>query len=397
MDDKQRRTVRREVHPTGKARKPVQRTVSTERHPVQTPEKPRTSAKTAQRRRERVEERTAMKIKERRVSPTPVKRRHTPAKPGAYTERDKPKRTVPPGTTVRKTDAERRRAGYEKMRRRKRTVLVCSLLLVLTVVVIGVVFAVNTLFEVKTVVVTGDTRYKAGDIQTAAGIVPGDNLLLLSEKKAVNAVDDLFPWIGTVEIRRHFPDEVEIYVKDATPSCVFSHNGKHLLVSDTGRILERQETVPAGYFCVIGLELVSYEPGDAVEIVDVTAAKAYEEIAAVLQEQGVTKVDHVDLTDVYDISLLYDGRITMKLGSPTDLTYKIRFGMKIVAGEDGTGLSATDRGVLDLSLTRDNNKAYFAAETAVSQPETSSSEDSGQEGGASSAEESGGEDTSSGS
>ena len=393
MDDKPRRTVRREVHPTGK-KKPVQRTASTERHPVRTPEQPRTSAKTAQRRRERVEERTAMKIKERRVSPTPVKRRHTPAKPGSYTERDKPKRTVPPGTTVRKTDAERRRAGYEKMRRRKRTVLVCSLLLVLAVVVIGVTFAVNTLFEVKNVYVTGDTRYKAGDIQTAAGILPGDNLLFVPQDKAINAVDDLFPWIGTVEIRRHFPDEVEIYVEDATPSCVFSYNGKHLLVSDAGRILERQETPPAGYFCVNGLELVSYEPGDTVEIADATAAKAYEEIAAVLQEQGVTKVDYVDLTDVYDISLLYDGRITMKLGSPTDLTYKIRFGMKIVAGEDGDGLSATDRGTLDLSLTRDNNKAYFAAETAVSQPE-SSSEESGQEGGVSSTVESGGEETSS--
>ena len=141
------------------------------------------------------------------------------------------------------------------------------------------------------------------------------------------------------------------------------------------------------------------------EIQDETAARAYEEIAAVLTEEGITKVQSADLSDVYDISLLYDGRITMKLGSPTDLRYKIRFGMKIVSGEGGDGLSATDRGVLDLSLTRDSNKAYFSAESAVSgvsseleggtgsQPGeggTSSGVESG-ENGSSSAAESGGE------
>jgi len=395
MDGNKRRTVQKEVHPTGARRPSNIRPIGSgeTRRTIRSPEQPRTTAKTNRRQRERTEERAAMKIKERKVSPTPVRRKHTPAKPEMYSEREKPKRTVPPGTTVRKTDAERRRAGYEKMRRRRRTALVIGVLTVLVLISVAAVFAVRTLFKVQTVTVTGTTRYDPEDIRVAAGFTTEDNLLFLPEEKAMNAVDDLFPWIGSVEIKRHFPDKVEICVAEAVPATVFSTGGTYLLVSDAGRILERHTIQPQGYFCVNGLQLASYEPGDDVEIKDETAARAYEEIAAVLQEQNVTRVNYADMTDVYDISLLYDGRITMKLGSPTDLTYKIRFGMKIVEAEGGDGLSSTDRGVLDLSLTRDNNKAYFAPEVVVSQPENSSSEDgSGQEGGVSSALESGGED-----
>ena len=408
MDDKKRRTVSREVHPTGSGKKPPRRPPAPEGSrpaSVRTPEQPRTSARTAQRRRERAEERTAMKIKERKVSPTPVRHKRTPARPEAYAQQEKPRPTAEPGVTLRKTDPRRRKDGYGKKRRRNRVLLVSAGLVLVAAVVLGIVFGIRVLFKVDTVTVSGETRYDTEDILAAAGITQEDNLLFLPAGKAADAVDELFPWIGRVEVRRHFPDTVEIHVEEAVPSCVFSYGEKYLLVSDAGRILEVQESLPTGYFCVYGLELVSYRPGDTVEIQDETAARAYEEIAAVLTEEGITKVQSADLSDVYDISLLYDGRITMKLGSPTDLRYKIRFGMKIVSGEGGDGLSATDRGVLDLSLTRDSNKAYFSAESAVSgvssepesgtgsQPgegETSSGVESG-ENGSSSAAESGGE------
>ena len=123
-----------------------------------------------------------------------------------------------------------------------------------------------------------------------------------------------------------------------------------------------------------GLELESTEPAKNIVIQDDTAAEAYEEIFAALAKENFTGITSVDFTDVYDITMLYDGRITMRLGSPSNLDYKIRFGMKIVTGADGDGLGKNDRGVLDLSLVRDNNKAYFTTESALSSlPSTSSS------------------------
>ena len=147
-----------------------------------------------------------------------------------------------------------------------------------------------------------------------------------------------------------------------------------MLVSDAGRILETTATLPEGMLCVKGLELESTEPAKDIVIQDETAAEAYEEIFAALAKENFTGITSVDFTDVYNITMLYDGRITMRLGSPSNLDYKIRFGMKIVTGADGDGLGKNDRGVLDLSLVRDNNKAYFTAESTVSSlPSTSSS------------------------
>lgn len=376
MDDRKRRTVSREVRSAGKKTQTASRRVADPaagRKAVRTPEQPRTSARTQQRRRVRTEEKAAMKIKERKVSPTPVKRKRTPAKPEDYARAQKPRKAAP-GTTVHKTDNTRRREKFERYRRRRRVFMVTGFVLFFAVLVVGVIFGAKVLFQVDNIQVTGETRYSADEIRTAAGITTEDNLLLVNTGRSAAAVDALFPYLGKVEVRRHLPDTVEIYVEEATPSRAFEVGNQYLLVSDAGRILETTATLPEGMLCVKGLELESTEPAKNIVIRDDTAAEAYEEIFAALAKENFTGITSVDFTDVYDITMLYDGRITMRLGSPSNLDYKIRFGMKIVTGADGDGLGKNDRGVLDLSLVRDNNKAYFTTESALSSlPSTSSS------------------------
>ena len=368
MDDRKRRTVSREVRSAGKKTQAASRRVADPaagRKAVRTPEQPRTSARTQQRRRVRTEEKAAMKIKERKVSPTPVKRKRTPAKPEDYARAQKPRKAAP-GTTVHKTDNTRRREKFERYRRRRRVFMVSGFVLFFAVLVVGVIFGAKVLFQVDNIQVTGETRYSADEIRTAAGITTEDNLLLVNTGRSAAAVDALFPYLGKVEVRRHLPDTVEIYVEEAAPSRAFEVGNQYLLVSDAGRILETTATLPEGMLCVKGLELESTEPAKDIVIQDDTAAEAYQEIFAALAKENFTGITSVDFTDVYDITMLYDGRITMRLGSPSNLDYKIRFGMKIVTGADGDGLGQNDRGVLDLSLVRDNNKAYFTAESAVS-------------------------------
>lgn len=379
MDDRKRRTVSREVRPVGKKKQAASRRTADPaagRKTVRTPEQPRTSERTQQRRRVRTEEKAAMKIKERKVSPTPVKRKRTPSKPEDYAHNEQP-RKVEPGKTVHKTDSTRRKEKFERYRRRRRIFMVTGFVLFFAALTAGVIFGAKVLFQIDTITVTGETRYSADEIRTAAGITTEDNLLLVNTGRSASAVDALFPYLGKVEVRRHLPDTVEIYVEEAVATRAFDIGGRYLLVSDAGRILEVSNTLPEGMFCVKGLQLESTEPAKQIVIQDETAAEAYQEISATLAEENFTGINSIDFTDVYDITMLYDGRITMRLGSPSNLAYKIRFGMRIVTGADGDGLDKNDRGVLDLSLVRANNKAYFTNESAVSQtPGTSSSSSS---------------------
>lgn len=382
MDERKRRTVSREVRPVGKKTQAASRRTADSdagRKTVRTPEQARTSARTQQRRRVRTEEKAAMKIKERKVSPTPVKRKRTPAKPEEYARSRQPRKAAP-GTTVHKTDNARRKEKFERYRRRRRIFMVTGFVLFFAALTAGVIFGAKVLFQIDTITVTGETRYSADEIRTAAGITTEDNLLLVNTGRSESAVDQLFPYLGKVEVRRHLPDTVEIYVEEAAATHAFEADGRYLLVSDAGRILEVSSTLPEGMFCVKGLQLESTDPAKQIAVPDETAAEAYREIAAALAEENFTGIDSVDFSDVYDITMLYDGRITMRLGSPSNLAYKIRFGMKIVTGADGDGLGKNDRGVLDLSLVRANNKAYFTSESAVSQvPVTSSQPDTSQD------------------
>ena len=71
---------------------------------------------------------------------------------------------------------------------------------------------------------------------------------------------------------------------------------------------------------------------------------------------------------------------------PVDFDYKLRviFKQSLL---DGGKLTDSDRGTLDLSLVKDNNKSYFSPETSSSKSESAS-----QEGGESGASPAGSEE-----
>lgn len=72
-----------------------------------------------------------------------------------------------------------------------------------------------------------------------------------------------------------------------------------------------------------------------------------------LEEEGLLdSVTQLDMTDLSQISVTYDGRIKVLLGTSNNLTYKIQFTQAILTSPDG--LSATDTGTLDVSNIRED-------------------------------------------
>ena len=78
----------------------------------------------------------------------------------------------------------------------------------------------------------------------------------------------------------------------------------------------------------------------------------------------------MDLTNLYDIVVEYDGRITMEFGLPSDIDFKVRFAKTILSEPD----MAEAQGVLDLSYCKESNRANFEENASREEPESSSEE-----------------------
>src|SRR5699024_6318789 len=74
------------------------------------------------------------------------------------------------------------------------------------------------------------------------------------------------------------------------------------------------------------------------------------ELMQELDTQGLLEgTTLVSLTDMSELNFLYEGRVSVLVGTANNLEYKIRFAAAILLDVAGSGLSSTDRGTLDVS------------------------------------------------
>ena len=78
------------------------------------------------------------------------------------------------------------------------------------------------------------------------------------------------------------------------------------------------------------------------------------------------------MTDMSELSVLYEGRVSVRLGTANNLDYKIRFAAAIILDTQGNGLTASDRGTLDVSNQKDDGSVealFTPAEDPAPTPE----------------------------
>ena len=73
-----------------------------------------------------------------------------------------------------------------------------------------------------------------------------------------------------------------------------------------------------------------------------------------------------------ELSFLYQGRVSVQLGTANNLDYKIRFAAYIILDTGGDGLASSDRGTLDVSDQQTDGtiqSRFLPAENSVATPE----------------------------
>ena len=212
-------------------------------------------------------------------------------------------------------------------------------------VVLAVVLGVSVFFKVDTVVVFGNEKYTAYDIQQAAGIDIGDYLLTFSRARAAGKIRETLPYVENVRFGIKLPGTVNIVITevDVTYSLEDS-TGNWWLVNSGGRILEQ---IPIGAQVghtqltgvvldapKVGEQAVALEDGEM--IVDpegntvppvVSAQQRLDtalDIAGYLELNSmIGKVVSVDVSALEDIRLTYGRKYQVLLGDHTQLSYKI--------------------------------------------------------------------------
>ena len=255
----------------------------------------------------------------------------------------------------------KRRAENRKKRRRWH-LCIFYILLFLFVLSAGTFLAIKVLFKINSIKVEGTSCYTMNQIKQNSGLKIGESLIMANTREAEDTICKKLPYIGTVKITRHFPDEIAINVSAAVASGAIQCDKKYIVVSESGKVLEVTGSLPANSALIKGVDVLAAKTGEQVKLKDASKTEILKNVLQVLDTEKLKKITSMDFTKTSRICLVYDGRITVNLGVPSDLGYKVRFAKNVLQNK----IQSNEKGTLDMSTTAENDRAYFDPEYDVS-------------------------------
>lgn len=281
---------------------------------------------------------------------------------------------------ARREGRKKRRLTRAAVRRRRAIRRLTALALLLCVIGVGVYLTVTMLFKINTLEVAVDGEvvqevggYSSAEILQALGVHAEENIFSFDPAEKAAALEKQFPLLENIRVERDYPNTVVVRTNAAAAVYAMQTSGGWLSLSAGLKILDKASAQP-DLIVLCGGEPVSTTPGTQLEFEtepsgassgsaasDSAASgeagpptdKRLESLNTLLtaldgSELGAD-VTRIEFEDPEQMAFLYQGRISVLLGTLNELDYKLRLAKYVLLNEDGKGCSPTDTGMLDLS------------------------------------------------
>jgi len=215
-----------------------------------------------------------------------------------------------------------RRALQKKRRRRRRTVSISLIVILLGIALTAIVLV---FFKVNDIKVENSitSMYTGNQIETASGIIKGQNIFSIKKKDITANILRALPYIGEVTIRRRLPNTVVLVVSETTDYVSIPYRGGYLIVSLDMRILSDTYIVSQGIPTVYGITPENFIPGQKLQARDPSTQEALSSLLNLVEEYGwIGRVTAINVRDKLEVYMVYEDRILIRFGSIAKLDYK---------------------------------------------------------------------------
>ncbi|MDR2817418.1 MAG: FtsQ-type POTRA domain-containing protein [Oscillospiraceae bacterium] len=264
---------------------------------------------------------------------------------------------------------KRTRIARQKRKRRNRVISrVFFLLLLLIALLVCVYFSLGIFFNVKNILLSGESRYSREQILKASKIRKGENIFFVNLNRVRENIEKGLLYVGNVDVKLEFPVSVLIVVNDAKPMCALKDEKGYVILSDGLKILGQNVlTIDESLDIIKGVKLATPILGEKVE--DETALdklNGFTVLNGYMKKAGLKNMRMYDLEDLQDIRLYSRDEksgIRVRFGGMDQAEHKVKFLAealdcitdKEMLSETGSGIS----GELDLTRLVSSGKAIW--------------------------------------
>jgi hypothetical protein len=259
-----------------------------------------------------------------------------------------------------------RRVQRNKRNRRKKIIIRSVAGAVFLVV--GVIVALSLFFNINKIVVSGDAVYSHETVIKASGVSEGDNLIFLSKSKLNEKISSELTYIGSVTVKRRLPSTLELVIKKTDAKLGIAMNGYYTLLDANGKVLEKDlETVGENIILTNLGEITSAELGETVVLKNEKILTKLQDVLTECKNIGLEDISLMDLSDIYNIKIVYQGRITLELGETDSDNLNSKLALGKAALEKQNEENNLYRGTINLTV---DGKGYWSEEVSTTEPVT---------------------------
>lgn len=241
-----------------------------------------------------------------------------------------------------------------KKRRIMASAITCGVVLL-----IGVILSLTVLFKTEKIEVEGNSFYSEDQILSYANVALQSNIFVGKMTATPDKIAEKLPYVESAKVDFVVPDTIKITITDAVPSYVIINDGKFLLISSKGRILDVVADNSSNYPVLSSSSLKNTTVGEYVSYSDENVPVILEEISDSLSKNEFKGITGIDVTNTANIKLVYDNRIAVIIGLPEDIDYKIRTAMAIITEKLDPNKTGAIYGTLDVSSCSTTKTSRF--------------------------------------
>ncbi|MBQ0010336.1 MAG: FtsQ-type POTRA domain-containing protein [Ruminococcus sp.] len=218
---------------------------------------------------------------------------------------------------------KRNKAVPERQRLSRTQVRITVFFAVATALVLVWFFA---LCRIGSITVEGNVHAEADKLTSAAGIETGTHIYAIDKGKIAARLAASSPYVSSVTVRRKLPKTLRLIVTEHRPAYYVEQNGVVLVLSPELSVLEIRDDAPSydGTAHLLLSGTPDYTVGEPLFAESREDLDFIRGILGILEASDLAgSLTKVDLTEKFDVKILYKNLYTVVLGSYRDLESKL--------------------------------------------------------------------------
>ena len=228
----------------------------------------------------------------------------------------------------------RRRAERQRKMRKKR-IITTFIAIIILLLVIGITLCFTVFFPIEKISVAGSKIYLAEEIIGICPIKTGDNMFAFSSEKLENEIRNKLPYILEVKVQRSLKGNLNLKVRDGKEKLCFENDKTFYTVGEDGFVINSYAELPNNLILIKGMD-AKFKVGNYISYENEKKQKILEKLLSFAQQ---SKINEIDITEEYSISIVSDNRFDVSLGTSNNLEEKMAHLNSMVAkiGEEKSG------------------------------------------------------------